>query len=121
KEDLALKAAEPGWVDCQTAMFDARELVRRLQLQIESKFAVTTRCKGVTVLHPGFDGDFNLKAVNFYWKLVLYYSPGEKVQAWALLRSDDPFKGGPVAGEGTPAQIADEVCIVVTGQGANIP
>ena len=35
KEDVALKA-EPGWVDCQTAMFDARELVRRLQLQIEN-------------------------------------------------------------------------------------
>jgi hypothetical protein len=97
KEDLALKAAEPqGLVDCQTAMFDARELVRRFQFEIENKFAVTTRCKGVTVLRPGSDS-----AEKSYWKLVLYYFPGSKVQSWALLRSD-PFKA--VAGEGTPVK-----------------
>ena len=57
---------------------------------------------------------------------MLYYQPGSKVHAWALFETDNLGhimnpRLKVVKGEGTPAQIADEVCIVVTGQGANIP
>jgi hypothetical protein len=107
---------------------NTRGLGRRLEYEVESRFAVNTRCKGVTVLRMNdfeYDGKFNddaQKIINGskpHWKLLLDYQPGSKVHGWSLHRGDDPMKA--VGGEGTPAQIADEVCIVVTGQGANIP
>ena len=119
---------EPGVIECKLET-NTRALGRRLELEVEYKFAVNTRCKGVTVLRTNdreFDGKYNDNAIRIFndtskphWNLLLDYYPGSKVHSWALQRGDNPFKG--VQGEGTPAQIADEACIVVTGQGANIP
>jgi len=116
------QAKSAAVLDCQMAS-DTRLLGRRLEYEIESKFAVDTRCKGVTVLrmnHPDLDGIYDdvTSLSKSHWNLMLYYHPGSSIHSWALVRSDNAFK---VNGEGTPAQIADEACIVVTGQSANIP
>jgi hypothetical protein len=116
-EDVAPSEAEVAAVfDCRT--LDARALVARLEFEIE--IIVKTRCKGVKVLRPELDGvNFKIPDIQEpHWKLMLYYSPGSNVQSWALLRSDNSSKA--VGGEGTPAQIAEEVCIAVFGQ-PNIP
>ena len=130
-KDAAQKVAhsdaetEQAVIECKQAG-NTKALGRALEYQVESKFAVDTRCKGVTVLrtnHPEYDGKYNYDVLNIqkpHWNLLLDYHPGSKVHSWSLYRGDDPFKLV-VQGEGTPAQIADEACIVVIGQGANIP
>jgi hypothetical protein len=135
RKGVAQPGDDPATVfDCQTAT-NTRGLGTQLEYEVQNKFAVTARCKGVTVLLPELDGNFNFKGTPFsdirkpHWQLVLYYYPGSKAYAWALFEADSlghvadrdfrPYKM--VKGEGTPAQIADEACIVVTGQGASIP
>jgi hypothetical protein len=134
RKEVAPPEADPAAVyDCQWAA-NTRGLGRELENDVRSKFAVTTRCKGVTVILPEFDNNFSYKQVvdiqKPHWLLILYYQPGSKVYGWALFQVDSrgnlsspaniltPYKV--VKGEGTPAQIADEVCIVVTGQGATV-
>jgi len=53
------------------------------------------------------------------WELNLGFTPGATKQAWALW----PMKsgtGGLLEGEGDPAQIAKDVCTIVTRSGAKI-
>jgi hypothetical protein len=109
--------------DCQNAV-NTREVGRQFEYKVRSRFAVNTRCKSVSVVLLELDASKG--AVNTqkpYWSLVLYYRPGSKVHAWELFRADKLgyITTQKVKGEGTPAQIANEACIAVTGQGANIP
>jgi hypothetical protein len=74
-----------------------------------------------------FDGKFNAVAMqaeerNDYWGLMVDYAPGSKVYSWALFptaRSGRP-NGRMISGEGAASQIAEQVCIVVTGRGASV-
>jgi hypothetical protein len=85
----------------------------RLDDEVAGKFAVNTRCKGIRILR---NDDGKTKGD---WDLRIHYYAYSKVHEWFLFYEPQPAKM--IKGEGTPAQIADEVCIVVTGQGANIP
>jgi hypothetical protein len=118
-----------GIWECKSVK-DARELGRRLEDSIEDQFAVNTRCTGVAAYIEGydkFDGKFNAVAMqveerNDYWDLMVDYAPGSKVYSWALFptaRSGRP-NGRMISGEGTVSQIAEQVCIVVTGHGASV-
>jgi hypothetical protein len=50
------------------------------------------------------------------------YVPGSKVYNWALFptASSGRPNGRMISSEGTVSQIAEQVCIVVTGQGASV-
>jgi hypothetical protein len=58
----------------------------------------------------------------FHWELSLTYHPGMQTHGWALYPNDGnrTVPSGALIGEGTPAQIADHVCIAVKRRGANI-
>lgn len=114
---------------------DPKELGRRLENKIMDLLAVNPRCKGVEVIldwHEKFDGKLNPAAIEIqeqkdHWNLFLDYIPGSKVHSWSLFpasswnnRASNFGKGRMVSGEGTAPQIADQICTVVTGQGASL-
>ena len=85
--------------------------------------------------HPAFDGmgdhfEIERQSKKAHWDLTLDYIAGRQTHGWHLLPYSAATGGGPfqqrgqmgkmVEGEGTVAQIADQICTVVTNQGANI-
>ena len=128
-EDVKFNKQEfDGISECKSVK-DPRELGRRLEDSIMDQFAVNTRCGGVAAYIEGydkFDGKFNAVAMqaeerNDYWDLMVEYAPGSQVYSWALFptaRSGRP-NGRMISGEGAASQIAEQVCIVVTGRGAS--
>jgi hypothetical protein len=129
-----------GWVynvingtnECKSVR-DPRELGRRLENELADALAVNTRCRGVTVMrdpHPDYDPSWlevhqknqKIKNQSDYWNLHLDYNPGHKTYAWALF--PDKAGGDPaepfVSGEGDTSKVADQICTVVTRQGATI-
>jgi hypothetical protein len=85
--------------------------------------------------HPDFDGKSNSSELatqnaKAHWDLFLDYNPGSETHGWTLFPYDaaswSPLgtgrgkMGKMVEGEGTTAQIADQICTVVTNKGANI-
>ena len=81
-----------------------------------TQFASATKCKGIRVLtHKPKD------RLNSYWDLLIIYHPGEPAQNWKLLalpleRQDVPY----LQGTGDQQKIADDVCSIVTDQGAKL-
>jgi hypothetical protein len=70
-----------------------------------------------------FNGKFN--AVTMLaedWGLMVDYAPGSRAYSWAQFptaRSGRP-SGRMISGEGAAFQIAEQVCIVVTGRGTRV-
>jgi hypothetical protein len=121
-----------GANECKSVS-DSRELGRRLENELADALAVNTRCRGVTVMrdpHSDYDRGWfevyekneKIKNQSDYWSLHLDYNPGHKTYAWALFpdkAGGDP--AGPfVGGEGDTSKVADQICAVVTRQGATI-
>ena len=92
-------------------------------------------CIMVRVLDPPDDNFKSNPAVpdliarNDYWELDVDYWPVGQSYSWALwpyastqtmARTGRDRRDGMVLGDDTPARIADRVCTVVTGQGANV-
>jgi hypothetical protein len=85
---------------------------------------------GVTLIrdpHPDFDGggferNWKVKQQKPYWDLLLDYYPGSSVFGWTLYPEAPGMKslGAGVDGQGDVAKTAEQVCIVVTRQGAVI-
>jgi hypothetical protein len=129
-EDVKInKQLFDGISECKSVN-DPRELGRRLENNIMDQLAVNRQCAGVSAYIEGydqFDGEFNAVAMqaeerNDYWGLMVDYAPESKVYSWALFptaRGGRP-NGRMVSGEGTVSQIAEQVCIIVTGQGASV-
>jgi hypothetical protein len=118
---------------------DPRKLGRDLENKVVSQFAATVQCRGVDIallLDPMYDGDFNQTAIDLmrkdYWSLYLDYAPVGQQYNWVLfaepsVSTGDKFassiKSGErrtAAGQGTVAQISQQVCGAVTGRGVNI-
>ena len=124
-----VKDVMAGATECKSVS-DPRELGRRLENELTDALAVNTRCAGVTVIrdpHPKFDGSFsqtisNIKNQKPYWDLMLDYTPGQKIFGWTLFpkKPGGDSAGALVNGEGVTSEVADAICIVVTGRGANI-
>jgi hypothetical protein len=128
------KTLSDGSYECRMAR-DARTLGRKLESEVLNLLAVSPRCRGVTVFIEGdenYDGRIDatiadVKKWNDHWDLHLDYVPGSKVHGWWLFPSCAGNKGGGfnlrgpvISGEGATAMIADQVCVVVTGQGATV-
>jgi hypothetical protein len=113
---------------------DARQLGRKLENEVRSRMATNPRCQGVDVFRQNdddYDGKNNLAELEgqmkqAHWELFLDYNPGLITHHWTLfpwtggVAGGDIVKSGIVSGEGTVSQIADQICTVVTKQGANI-
>jgi len=105
---------------------DRRELGRRLENNIMDQLIVNTRCAGVSAYIEGydkFDGKLNAAAMQAeergaFWSLMVDYAPGSEVYGWSLFPENangDTPNGRMISGAGTVSQIAEQVCIVVTG------
>ncbi len=115
---LPLGFNDPGLVDCQNKQAEA---LQDFELELSTQLAARPECAGVRVL------GFKLTAISpevaeavkgEYWSLSLNYStPDSKKQQWQMLRSP---KGAVRQGDGTPREIASDVCSIVRGRGANV-
>jgi len=138
--ELGLSDTVNGASECRSVR-DPRELGRRLENELVNALAINTRCGGVTVMfdpHPDYDrygySDANAKIWKIrrqsaHWDLHLDHSPGQKTYAWTLFANKAagfwgnglPQQDGMVSGEGANIpQVADQICTVVTRQGATI-
>jgi hypothetical protein len=119
-----------GATECKSVR-DPRELGRRLENELTDALAVNTRCAGVTVIrdpHPDYDSgglseaNRKIKDQKPHWDLMLDYSPATKIFGWTLFpeKPGSGSAGALVSGEGTTSKVADAICTVVTGRGANI-
>jgi len=124
-----MKDVVAGADECRMVR-DPRELGRRIENELLDALAVNVRCGGVTIYrdpHPDYDRGWSeanriLRGQKPYWDLMLDYTPGRKEYSWTLFpkKAGGDFAGALVNGEGTTRQAAGQICIVVTGQGANI-
>ena len=95
------------------------------------QLAVNVRCAGVSAYIEGydkFDGKLNAAAMQAeergaFWSLMVDYAPGSEVYGWSMF-PENASGGAPnghlISGKGTVSQIAEQVCIVVTGQGRRV-
>lgn len=133
------EVARAGIAECKLAG-DERKLGRQLEETVINQLAINTRCQGVSVFrenHPDFDAKSNSSELapqkaKAHWDLFLDYNPGSQTHGWTLFpygaegwslfphTGVRTMSGKMVEGEGTPGQIADQICIVVTNTGANI-
>jgi hypothetical protein len=100
--------------------------VRAFHSKLLAQFASNPQC-AITIMR--LSDDKSDKAINNNleayrradWELNLGFSPGATKQDWALwpYQSGD-IVGGALEGEGDPAQIARDVCTIVTRSGAKI-
>jgi hypothetical protein len=93
-----------------------------------NQLVMNARCAGVSAYIEGydkFDGKLNAAAMlaeerGAFWSLMVDYAPGSEVYAWSLF-PENASGGAPngrlISGAGTVSQIAEQVCIVITGQG----
>lgn len=106
-----------------------QELGRKLENELIDALAVNTRCGGVTVMrepHPDYDRGSDtaeaskVRQRSSHWDLQIDYNPGSKVYGWTLFPNEPgPKVGGPfIGGGGQTAKNADQICIVVTQDGA---
>jgi hypothetical protein len=124
------KQLSDGIWECKSVK-DRRELGRRLENNILDQLAVNARCAGVSAYIEGydkFDGKLNAAAMQAeergaFWSLMVDYAPGSEVHGWSLFpenASGGTPNGRLISGAGTVSQIAEQVCIVVTGQGRSV-
>jgi len=102
--------------------------VRAFHSKLLAQFASNPQC-AITIMRLSDDksetaGNNNLEAFKrANWELNLGFRPGATKQEWALW-PHEPGKGvigaGLLEGEGDPAQIARDVCTIVTRSGAKI-
>ena len=130
-EDVKFKKQlSDGIRECNSVK-DRRVLGRRLENNIMDQLAVNVRCAGVSAYIEGydkFDGKLNAAAMQAeergaFWSLMVDYAPGSEVHGWSLFpenASGGTPNGRMISGTGTVSQIAEQVCIVVTGQGRGV-
>ena len=121
-----------GIAECK--FFTGRDLGRKLENEVRSRMATNPRCHGVDVFRQNdykYDGEINFNELadqmkQVHWDLFLEYNPGQTTHNWTLFPKTGGVSGGEIvlsgmaSGEGTVSQIADQICIVVKKQGANI-
>src|SRR5262249_4507670 len=99
--------------------------VRGFHSKLLAQFASNPQC-AITIMRLSDDKspkaiDNNLEAhKRANWELNLGFSPGATKQSWALWPLKDVPDAGALEGEGDPAQIARDVCTIVTRSGAKI-
>jgi hypothetical protein len=92
------------------------------ELELKTQFAANAECSGITVSSFGYpQGQSNLPDFTSrpYWSFSLNYFDGRPSQQWQML----PPKGSDLPmmqANGTPPQIAREVCTIIKGRGGTV-
>jgi hypothetical protein len=80
-----------------------------------TQFASATKCKGIQVLtHVPQD------RLNSYWDLRISYDPEQPSQDWQLFAPSERKDVRMLQGTGDQQKIANDVCSIVTEQGAKL-
>ncbi|SRR6266851_259662 len=105
---------------------DGSNLGIQLEQEVLKAMAISTRCRGVTIFRetrePNNFSELEPHRRRFHWDLLLNYVPGYRAHSWVLapINGQGRTEGAAQRGEEVPVQIAEHVCIIVTGQGATI-
>jgi hypothetical protein len=88
-----------------------------LQYEIEliTQFASATKCKGIRVLTRVPED-----RRKSHWGLIIYCQPGEQSAHWNLVAPYERKGDLYLQGTGNQQKIADDVCSIVTEQGAKL-
>jgi hypothetical protein len=96
--------------------------VRAFEDELLARAAAEPKCKNVRFvrLNERSNPDEAARAVlqEPHWQLSLDYQPGDAGQRWGM--TDDPSRATFPKGEGSPQEIAAEVCAVVIERGAKL-
>jgi hypothetical protein len=120
----ANKQIMQGLAECKSVN-DSRELARRVEKEVADGIAANPVCVGTAAYiegHDKYDGKLSEAAMQAekngeYWLLLIDYTPGTEIAAWSLfpehVRDAPLLSSGRLVGEGTAAQIVEQVCSVV--------
>ena len=109
---------DPDLAACQERRATA---LQNFELELSTQLAARPECAGIRVF--GFKLTANSPEVDKavageHWQLSLNYGTENSMkQAWQMYRSP---KGTVQQGEGTPPQIASDVCSIVKARGATV-
>jgi len=93
------------------------------EVELATELAANPDCIGIQFVGWKGLGDANKAAIDAvqkeHWLLGLDYIPGAQKQPWWMVRSPDhhPY----MQGEGSPNEIARNVCAIVNQRGATVP
>ena len=93
--------------------FDPTAGLTVFESELTTQFAADPKCKGIRLLALAR----KVKS-NSHWDLRISYFPGEPMQGWQLFAPLDNLHF--YEGKGDQQKIADDVCSLVTEQGAKI-
>ncbi len=119
ESELCQRAIE---IEAACKVSGAAAEVRAFHSKLLAQFASNAQCTIAIMRLPDGISDKALKdrleaLRRANWELHLDFIPGTAKQSWQLL----PFQSGPVLeGEGDAAQIARDVCTIITRSGAKI-
>lgn len=114
--------AKQACINHNPCISDPVQAVHEYETALITQFSEQPECNSVKLVL--FNGpEQSNKAVNdatkkMYWHLSLNYNTGSIVQVWQLLHSTS--NSSVMQGQGTPKEIAKEVCIIVNGKGAKV-
>ena len=97
--------------------------VRDFENSLMTEFASNPNCKSVHVIYfvgpdAGDNKGYDKVLDEFHYQLSLGFIPGELSQEWQMTSS--PKLTSYTKGTGTPQEIANKVCPIVIGTGANL-
>lgn len=108
-----------GQNPCQS---DPVQAVHEFEIELTTQFAAQAACVNVQFIRFSGPKEENKSANDAtpksYWSLSLNFIPGSTKQTWQMVQS--PIKTAVLQGDGTPAEIAKEVCAIVNGKGAKV-
>ena len=95
-------------------------LVRDFELTLKTQFAAQEGCRSVQLLSyesPNSSPEVDKARQKQYWTLSLNFVPGASQQGWQIIESE---RHNLLQGDGSAADIAREVCGIVTKKGATL-
>lgn len=99
--------------------------VKTFESQLITQFAGRQICRGIRIevfknptRNPNAGASADMAKGKIWWALSLDFVPGEKSQDWKM--SLGPEDTVIRQGHGTPSEIAENICVIVKNQGAEI-
>lgn len=108
-----------GQSRCQS---DSIQAVHEFETGLTTQFAAQAACANVQFIRFNGPNIASKTAIDTtqktYWSLSLNFTPGIAKQKWQMVKSSD--RATVLQGDGTPTEIAKEVCAIVNGKGAMV-
>jgi hypothetical protein len=122
KANCKIPAFKPAGKSEATCNRESTESYNVFELELKTQFAASAECAGITV--SSFGSPQNPKEPppdmsRPYWNFSINYTADQPAQLWQMLPpegSDLPM----MQANGTPSEIAKQVCIIIKGKGGAI-